>query len=264
MVVPRAVLFDLDDTLIQEKAVVDEAFRAAAQTASEQHGLQAEDVGREVRHSARTLWYGHRDHDYAARVGISSWEALWARFLGDAEVLERFRTWAPRYRRAAWSSGLRKLGIRDDQLAERLSGRFIERRRQLHRPFPTTRAVLRELKGHYRLGLLTNGLSCLQREKIAGARLEYAFDMIVVSGDVGVGKPDPLPFRMLLDRLGVPPSHAVMVGDNPERDLVGARAAGVTAVWIDRGHGRESPGVPIAQRIESLADLPARLETVLR
>jgi putative hydrolase of the HAD superfamily len=260
---PRAVLFDLDDTLIQEKAVVDEAFDAAAQIARERRHLPQESVGREVRRSARKLWYEHPDHDYAARVGISSWEALWARFMGEADVLKRFRSWAPQYRREAWACGLRTLGIRDDSLAERLSTRFIERRRELHRPFPDTRAVLGQLRGPFRLGLLTNGLSCLQREKIIGSGLESSFDSILVSGDVGVGKPDPLPYRLLLDRLAVSPSHAVMVGDNPERDLAGARAAGVSAVWIDRGHTRARPEVPIDLRLESLARLPEQLEEVL-
>ncbi|NHZ70869.1 MAG: HAD hydrolase-like protein, partial [Proteobacteria bacterium] len=48
------------------------------------------------------------------------------------------------------------------------------------------------------------------------------FDAICVSGDLGVGKPDPHPFHFLLDQLGVPPELAAMVGDNPDKNLAGA------------------------------------------
>jgi putative hydrolase of the HAD superfamily len=253
-----AILFDLDDTLIQESAVVGEAFLRTARLAAERHGVDAEHLSRSARRSARELWLAHPDHDYAHRIGISSWEALWARFLGEQPEVRRFREWAPGYRRAAWRAGLEALGVYDDALAGELSDRFVEQRRELHRPYPETRAVLGMLRerGQHRLGLLTNGLPCLQREKIHGAGLEPYFDAICVSGDVGMGKPDPRPFELLLEQLETSAHRASMVGDNPERDILGAQAAGLTAIWIDRGVREPVEGVVPDLRITTLEELP--------
>ena len=57
--------------------------------------------------------------------------------------------------------------------------------------------------------------------------LRDAFDAVVVSGELGVRKPDPVPFRTALDRLGVEPKRAIHVGDHPPHDEVGAHAAGM-------------------------------------
>ena len=60
----------------------------------------------------------------------------------------------------------------------------------------------------------------------------------MVSGEAGVQKPDPAIFARALDALGVAPGAAVYIGDNPYHDVVGARAAGVGAIWVNRGDWR--------------------------
>ena len=107
------------------------------------------------------------------------------------------------------------------------------------------------------LALVTNGASCLQREKLAGSGLGDRFDAVVVSGDLGVGKPDASVFRHALSLLGAPADAAVMVGDNLDRDIEGAAApAGLRGVWINRT-GRPQPDGVTA--ITTLAELPALL-----
>jgi HAD superfamily hydrolase (TIGR01493 family) len=64
-------------------------------------------------------------------------------------------------------------------------------------------------------------------DHLACHNLTRWFDVVVVSGEVGVRKPDPAPFRLALDRLGVRPERAVHVGDHPPHDEEGARAAGM-------------------------------------
>ena len=64
-------------------------------------------------------------------------------------------------------------------------------------------------------------------EHLASHGLARWFDTVVVSGEVGVRKPDPAPFRLALERLGVLPERAVHVGDHPPHDEKGARAAGM-------------------------------------
>ena len=107
------------------------------------------------------------------------------------------------------------------------------------------------------MALLTNGAACLQREKLTASGLAARFDAVVVSADVGVGKPDPSVFRHTLSLLGA--DEGVMIGDSLERDIDGALAAGLGAVWIDRfGAGGVGPdGVP---RITTLGELPGVLQ----
>ncbi|MCZ7526221.1 MAG: HAD family hydrolase [Acidimicrobiia bacterium] len=75
---------------------------------------------------------------------------------------------------------------------------------------------------------------------------------IVDSGVVGVAKPDPRIFRIALEALGVEASRAVHVGDTPEADVLGARAAGVRPVLLDPFGLHE--GID-CDRVASLADL---------
>ena len=107
--------------------------------------------------------------------------------------------------------------------------------------------------------LLTNGPSDLQRLKLEQAGLADAFDTVVVSGEAGVGKPDPAVFALVLDQLGAAPDRTVMVGDSWERDVVGALAAGMTAVWI--ADGRPAPGTdPRVTVVDSVRDLDGLLD----
>ena len=114
--------------------------------------------------------------------------------------------------------------------------------------------TLDALAGHP-MAVVTNGAACLQREKLAASGLADRFGAVVVSGEVGVGKPDAAVFRVALERLGA--DEAVMIGDSLDRDIDGALAAGLGAVWINRfGTRGGRDGVP---EIASLAELPALL-----
>ncbi|MFX4865018.1 HAD-IA family hydrolase [Acinetobacter baumannii] len=81
----------------------------------------------------------------------------------------------------------------------------------------------------------------------------------MVSGEVGLGKPDPRLFRMALCAFGVGPEEAVMVGDNPQRDIQGALRAGAKAVWVDRGHRPFDPHFPPHLTVRDLREALALL-----
>jgi putative hydrolase of the HAD superfamily len=93
---------------------------------------------------------------------------------------------------------------------------------------------------------------------LAAAGLRPFLDFVIDSGSVGVEKPDPRIFALACERAGVPPQHALHVGDVYEVDVLGARAAGVTPVLFD-----PDDLVPDADcaRISDLAALPALLLT---
>lgn len=232
----RAILFDLDETIILDEPVLEEAFRAAADLAAPL-GADPARLARSARESARRLWANGPYYAYCHRIGHSAGEGLWARYeSGDHPAIAGLRSWAPGYRLAAWREALSEQGITADP--QPLVDRFQEARRRYPR-FPEIDGLLVELKSRgYLLGIVTNGVPDLQREKIAGCGVAHLFDRSVVSGEIDCGKPDPGIFHHICRELGVEPADSVMVGDNPERDVAGAIAAGMRSVWVQR-HGRE-------------------------
>lgn len=96
---------------------------------------------------------------------------------------------------------------------------------------------------HARIGMITNGPSGIQREKIRLLGIGDLFPFILVSEEENAWKPDPAIFARALELAGVAPGEAVYVGDSPENDVAGARAAGLASVWINR-RGRAWPGGP--------------------
>ena len=82
-----------------------------------------------------------------------------------------------------------------------------------------------------KVGLITNGRALMQNRKIDGLGIRPLLDSVVISGDLGVRKPDPRIFAAALEDLAVDPSSAAYVGDNPEPDITGAKRSGMFAVW---------------------------------
>jgi putative hydrolase of the HAD superfamily len=66
-------------------------------------------------------------------------------------------------------------------------------------------------------------------------QLHHMFDMVITYEDTGEYKPSPAPFRMVLDKMGIKPDEALMVGDWPERDIVGAAELGIRTVFARYG-----------------------------
>lgn len=258
----RAILFDLDDTLVVEVASAEAAFLATCVLAQERYGVDAEALCQTVRAKARELWHASPARPYCLAIGISSWEALWARFLGDDPNLQALRAWAPTYRRESWARALVEHGIDDLPFAERLAETFPRERRARHVVYPDVEPALQKVCKTYRLALLTNGAPGLQREKLAGSGLGPYFDVVLVAGEAGVGKPDPRLFALALDRLDVSPGEAVMVGNSLRSDVAGAQGAGIRAIWLNRAGKELAKGaVPDAQ-IASLGELARTLDAL--
>lgn len=232
----RAILFDLDETLILDEPVTREALRAAAALAGQ--GVDQVRLAERAWAEARRLWAESPHAAYCERIGHSAAEGMWARYdRGDHPAIASLRAWTPGYRTALWQAALAEQGIRDGELAEEMAERFAAARRRYPR-YPEVDPLLAALRERrLLLGIVTNGVPDLQRTKLAGSGLEAAFDAVAISGEIDCGKPDPGIFHHILGELGVAPAEAVMVGDNPGRDVAGGRAAGLRAVWVQR-HGR--------------------------
>ena len=251
----KALIFDLDDTLVVEKASAQAAFLQTCELAATRYGTDAAALCACVRETCRSLWHRSPARAYAVQIGISSWEALWARFEGEDENLAILRAWAPGYRNSSWHEALRTHGVDDIEFAADLAAAFAVNRRRLHVEYDDTRRTLEHFRRSCRLGLLTNGAPDLQREKIAAADIARYFDAIVVSGDVGFGKPDPRIFRVMLSGLQVAPEETLMIGDTLISDIQGAQAVGMKAAWVNRaGHTRSDDIIPDLE-VSSLDEL---------
>lgn len=253
------VVFDLDETLIVEEPAAVAAFAATADFAAQQRELDAGELAIGARSRARELWHASDNHPFCDRIGVSSWEGLWCRFEGDAPELRLLREWAPWYRSEAWRVALADQGIDDSHLAQQLGDLFGIERRARHQVFSDSDDVLTELATSHRLALITNGAPCLQREKLAASGLGHHFELVVVSGEWGVAKPDPSIFAHALERLGADPADAVMVGDSLVKDIDGAVGAGLSAVWVNRLRQPRPAERAGLLEIHALSELPAQL-----
>jgi putative hydrolase of the HAD superfamily len=256
----KAVLFDLDDTLVIEEAAAEAAFLATCEHARTRYGIEPGSLHKSVRLRARELWYASSTIGYCRTIGISSWEGLWGEFLGEDSNLRELHAWASTYRREAWSHALADHGVRDAEFAGELAIIFGKERRKRHELFPDAEPILNGLRNTHRLGLVTNGAPDLQREKIAGAGLARYFDVIVASGDIGIGKPDTRIFLLALEKLGVQPSMAAMVGDTLLRDIRGAQEAGLKGIWLSRSGEERRENISPDAQIRSLTELRGILD----
>ncbi|MFC5653378.1 HAD family hydrolase [Paenibacillus solisilvae] len=97
------------------------------------------------------------------------------------------------------------------------------------------RAVLQRITEQYAVGIITNGANDTAREKLARLGLSEFFPLntVIVSSDVGVGKPDPAIFDLTLKQIGYRAEETVFVGDSWSADIVGALNAGLHAIWFN-------------------------------
>jgi len=165
-------------------------------------------------------------------------------------------------RREVAHLALKDVGLDDAALAQRIGDTYHSLRDAGLQPFAEaidTVAWLRD--SGCRLALLTNGSADMQRNKINRFGLADLFDLILIEGELGFGKPDPRVYERALDSLGVGPTDSWMVGDNLEWDVAQPQRHGIYAIWVDaRGRGLPA-GYPvqpdrIIQRLSDLRSIP--------
>jgi putative hydrolase of the HAD superfamily len=254
----RAVVFDLDDTLVWDERISRRALMETADEAARRCDVDAGRLAAAAKRAAGELWHVHAPVDRCNALGIVAFEGMWGHFHGEEDYLRHLRDWVPQFRKLVWQHALAEQGIDDEGLAAELGEMFARRRRELQDPLPGAEEVLRKLRAAgLRIGLLTNGAPDLQREKIETSGLGMFFDAAVVSGEIGTGKPEPEIFRHLLGKLGVAPAESLMVGNSLARDIVGAKRAGMSSCWIALEGEDEPVGlVEPDYTIRSLGDLP--------
>ncbi|USK70917.1 HAD family hydrolase [Peribacillus asahii] len=256
----KAVFFDLDDTLLWDQKSVKEAFVATCLVAKEKYGVDVEEFEEAVRKEARELYASYETYEFTQMIGINPFEGLWGNFLDDTDDFRKMAGIVPAYRKEAWTRGLKALGIDDEAFGAELAERFPAERRKKPFIYDETFTVLDELKGKYKLLLLTNGSPDLQNTKLTiTPELVPYFDEIIISGAFGRGKPDQTIFEHALERIGLNKDEVIMVGDNLMTDILGASRTGIKSVWINR-HNKERNEVVPDYEITHLEELYQILE----
>ncbi len=217
MDLPKALLLDLDDTILDSDSNADEVWlEVCREFAGSLGGVTAEEFHAAVMHSRDWLW---GDLERARRGRLDLWQA----------------------RRDILTRALARLRISNSPVVEGMADRYTVIREEKLKPFPGAIDTLLRLKEvGIRTGLLTNGSSESQRGKIDKHGLAEFFDHIQIEGEFGIGKPDERAFWNALDALGVSPAEAWMIGDNLDFDIHAAQQLGIYAVWVDL-HGNGLP-----------------------
>ena len=120
--------------------------------------------------------------------------------------------------------------LRVEGPAEEFGDKYLERAPRKTNLMPGAFEVIQDLAAHFPLYILTNGFDDIQYVKIEGAGMRSFFKEIITSQQVGTKKPNPLFYEYALERAGIQPGEALMIGDHVEADVRGALNAGIPAI----------------------------------
>lgn len=233
---PDVLLLDLDDTIVSFSAGKPNFWsHAYARHASEEQRAHM---------SAEAF--------VAAVNGVAGW--YWA----DDARAHRGRLDLVRARREVAAAAFERLGLAASACSDAIADDFTHAKEEAVAPFDGAIEVLERLQAlGQRMGLLTNGGSEFQRRKLARYDLERFFEVILVEGERGVGKPDPSVFEDALSSMGVSADRAWMVGDNLTADIAAAQQCGIHGVWHDAGRTGLPDNAPCQpdRIIEHIAEL---------
>lgn len=238
MTLPRAMLIDLDDTILAAGERPTVLLQIARELAADLAPHPPHEVADRLEAALELFWSDPARHR-AARFGVNEARRQ--------VMVETFL-----------DSGSPTL---TGDLAARFAGRFAAVRDEITTCFPGAIEGLQGLKAHgVKLALITNGGADTQRAKIARFDLEPWFDHIQIEGEVGFGKPEDQAYHHAMAALGAEAHETWIVGDNLEWEVATPQRLGLTGVWVD-GYGR---GLPPDSRvrpdriIRSLAELLPR------
>ncbi len=231
---PKAILLDLDDTILADSVNAAHCWQVVCKNAAaELSGSQPQALLAEIDKARKWYWSDPGRHRRGRFDIVMAWQ----------EIVD---------------IALLRLKINSPELAQRIAEDHLAQRREMLRPFPgalETLGCLRERS--VRLALVTNGSASFQRRKIERFGLASFFEVILIEGEFGAGKPDERVYRHILDRFDTLATETWMVGDNLEWDVAGPQRLGIFGIWLDHsGSGTPEPSMVKPDRIiRALAEL---------
>lgn len=219
---PKAILFDMDGTLVDWRSGMDEKWLLACENACARVKMIDARKLYEMILQRRTWFWEDRERATRGRMDLLA---------ASTEIA---------------THALADMGVDDGDLARAIARDFRRQREEAltlyHGAIETLEAVL--ARG-IATALITNGGAEPQRRTVERFALDRYFDCIVIEGEFGVGKPDERVFRHALETVICDPAAAWMVGDNLEADVGGAHALGIHTIWIDEA----GAGLPADARV---------------
>ncbi len=229
----KALLFDFDETLL----VNEQSTRDAAREAWRSVIAQCPQVSLQL---AVDTYMAARDEFWMA---------------SDEDTMKIIQQPKEIIRTRLWELTLKRLNLDQVELIPKLVEKFGQVRYQTWVLYPDSLTLLNQLKPTYRLVMITNGVPEIQRAKLDKVNMESFFDPIIISGEIGVSKPDPKYFQIVLEKLGLQNDECVVIGDSARNDVGGAKNANIISVWINRSNLLPRPFVQPDYEIHSLPEL---------
>ena len=210
MAPPKAIFFDLDDTLIFCNGLPEQAWQVVlAGFAGRIAHCGVAEIRDAVMAASRWFWSDPARHR-----------------TGRLDVLAA--------RRTIIGHAFAALDIDDDGLADALACEFSAHRKREMRLHPGVHETLDALAGRgLKLALMTNGAGAPQREKIERFDLGHRFDHILIEGEFGAGKPEPRVYEFLMDLFDVGAHETWVVGDNLEWEVAAPQRLGIRGIWCN-------------------------------
>jgi putative hydrolase of the HAD superfamily len=191
-------------------------------------------------------------------IGVGDFERFYSQYLIHNEKLwDRYRNGFIRVDELRWKRmwhTLLDFRIGDEKLARRMSDEFLAMLPSRNRLFPYTIELLEGLteKG-YSLHLITNGFEATQHQKLRNAGLDRFFGHVITSEGSNSIKPQKEIFEYAFRLAGANPANSIMIGDNIEVDIIGAKNAGMDQVYVN--HIDDTPSAESTYTVFNLKEL---------
>ena len=139
-----------------------------------------------------------------------------------------------------------------DNLIDKLSEDYIEHLASFNYLFDGAIEILDYLKPNYQMHIITNGFSEVQYRKLVNSKIDVYFDKIITSEAVGVKKPNPKIFEYALQQAGAKIKESVMIGDNWEADIMGAKDFGMKVIFCNFENQSVDASIPSVKNLEEI------------
>ena len=220
----RAIFFDLDHTLLDSKKAEEKAVHKFIKLFKELDSINEDEFGKEWHKTALELYekYNKREITF------------------ERQRIDRVK-----------NTFLKFNIIKTDEEAKEIFKEYLKLYEDNWLLFDDTINTLEQLKNKYKLGIITNGDSVQQRQKIENTKITNYFSQIIISSEVGFSKPEKEIFELACKRIKEKPESSIMVGDNLKADVQGAINAGLNGIWINR----RNEGFEFKNQIKELREL---------
>jgi len=148
---------------------------------------------------------------------------------------------------------LSKLGVPENEIPEGIGDKYLELAPVKSKVIPHTYEVLEYLKPKYQLHIISNGFDDVQHSKLKASKIHDYFDVIVTSDSSGHRKPQKGIFEFAMANAGASISDALMIGDNIDTDIIGARNAAMDHIFFNPNKIRHE--LNVTYEIDSLKQI---------